>query len=103
MGFKMPSDFRLFKDTDETRTKLLAAKIDENKIMWSSVKSRQGYSKISTALRGKLYDWILNHPEIIDLHISNDTILIRNPINTREKYVLVSFYVIYPYRNYTMT
>ena len=103
LGFKMTSGFLLFKNADETRTKLLATKIDENKIIWSSVKLRQGYFKVSADLRKKLNDWILKHPYIINSPISNDTILIRNPINSNEKFILVSFHVIYQYKNYTMT
>ena len=49
------------------------------------MQSRKGYSKVSRALREKLYDWILKHPEIINSPISNDTILIRNPTNANEK------------------
>ena len=51
--FKMSSGIRLFREADETRSELLSTKIDENNIIWSSVKSRQEYSKVSPALRKK--------------------------------------------------
>ena len=85
LGFKMSTGIRLFREADETRTKLLSTRIEEKNIVWSSVQSRKGYSKVSPALREKLYDWILKHPEIINSPISNDTILIRNPTNANEK------------------
>ena len=57
MGFKKSSGFRLFEDADETRTKLLSTKIDENKIILSSVKSRKGYPKVFTDLRKNIWSY----------------------------------------------
>ncbi len=42
VGIKMSTGFRLFREADETRTKLLSTRIEENNIVWSSVQSRKG-------------------------------------------------------------
>ena len=85
VGIPLSTGFRRLKDADETRTMLLTTKINENNILWSSVKSRKGYSKVSIELRKKLFDWIIKHPDIVDSPLSNDTILIKNPSNSNEK------------------
>ena len=51
LGFKKTIGNWLFKDADETRTKILSTKNDENEIIWSPMKSRHEYSKVTTKLR----------------------------------------------------
>jgi hypothetical protein len=50
----------------------------ENNVSWSRVKQRQGFTKITPEIREKLNDWILAHPHVIQLPITNDTHLIGN-------------------------
>jgi hypothetical protein len=51
----------------------------EKGLMWSCVKNRKGYSKVSLSLRKSLLQWILDHPSVVPSPISKDTLLVRNP------------------------
>ena len=44
-------------------------------VRWSSVSARRKYSKISSALKERLHNWILCHPHVMKLPYYQDTLL----------------------------
>ena len=63
----------------KAKVKRKALSVKEKGLMWSRVRNRKGYSKISLSLRKALFQWILDHPSIVPSPISKDTLLVRNP------------------------
>jgi hypothetical protein len=59
----------------------------EKGLMWSRVKNRKGYSKISLSLRKSLLQWILDHPSVVPSPLSKDTLLVSNPDTGRKERV----------------
>ena len=64
---------------------LCNSKNKDVEILWSHVKHREKYQKVSEAIRRKLYDWIINHQCIFPSPSMNDTLLIQNRDNPLEK------------------
>ena len=58
---------------------------EERALSWSRVKLGRGYTKVSVELRKKLYDWVLDHPHVVNSPITNDTIIIRDEHNEKTR------------------
>jgi hypothetical protein len=46
--------------------------------VWSSVPSREGYSKVTPDIVEEFIKWILEHPDIVESPIAMDSILVWN-------------------------
>jgi hypothetical protein len=82
LGLKRTSGYRLLKNMSKKRSDLHN---DEYSVSWSTVKKRKGYSKVSPQLRKKLYEWFLNHPQVIASPIASDTLLLKDPDDPTKK------------------
>ena len=58
---------------------------DNREVLWSSVKKRSKYSKISDDLKKRVVNWLTDHPRIIQSPLANDVLLIKNPENPKQK------------------
>jgi hypothetical protein len=82
LGLPISTGYRLFKKAEEKR-KHIHMNDEERTVSWSRVKARKGYTKVSQELRKQLYEWVLDHPHVVNSPISNDTIIIKD--NNNEK------------------
>jgi hypothetical protein len=76
MGVPRSTGYRYLKIARKQRMETINGTIN---VPWSSVEKRKGYSKVSPELRKKLFEWINNHPHIVNSPISNDTLLVPDP------------------------
>ena len=44
----------------------------QGSILWSNIPKRRGYSKINQQVKEELFNWILQHPQVVVYPISND-------------------------------
>jgi len=52
---------------------------------WAAVRKRIGRKKVSPSVRKKLHEWIANHPHMIQSPVAKDTLLIRDPNDSKKK------------------
>jgi hypothetical protein len=76
MGLSKTTGYRYLSIAKKQRMETRNGTIN---VPWSSVEKRKGYSKVSPELRKKLFEWINNHPHIVNSPISNDTLLVPDP------------------------
>ena len=66
----------------QTKRKILFDQDDDSvEYLWSSVKKRKPYSKISLELRSKVIEWLKKHPHIIQSPNFNDTLIVKDKSN----------------------
>jgi hypothetical protein len=94
-GLKKTTGYRLLK---KSKTKRSAVRNDGTSVLWSTVEKRKGYSKVSPELRTKLYDWFLKHPQVIQSPIANDTLLLKDPDDPKNKIRVGKLLLQIPYR-----
>jgi hypothetical protein len=82
MGIPVSTGYRLMVNAEKKRRRL-SENIDSG-VSWSNVQSRKGYSKVSPEIRSKFLKWFMNHPNVIESPITNETILVHN-LATGEK------------------
>ena len=75
VGLPTSTASRMLKAAKAKRAKLTAR---EERISWSQVEARRGHSKITTEVRAKLHEWVLNHPRVVQSPIANDTLFVLN-------------------------
>jgi hypothetical protein len=51
---------------------------DNSNVSWLRVKPCKGFTKITPEIREKLNQWILDHPQVIQSPIRDNTLLIHN-------------------------
>ena len=81
--FDMPKStgYRKF-NLAQTKRKILFEQDDDSvEYLWSSVKKRKPYSKISLELRSKVIEWLKKHPHIIQSPNFNDTLIVKDKSN----------------------
>ena len=76
MGVPRSTGYRYLNIATKQRMEIRNGTIN---VPWSSVEKRKGYSKVSPKLRKRLFEWINNHPHIVNSPISNDTLLVPDP------------------------
>jgi hypothetical protein len=81
-GLKKTTGYRLLK---KMKVKHSDLRNEGAGVLWAAVQKRKGYSKVSPELRGKLYEWFLNHLQVIQLPIANDTLLLKDPDDANTK------------------
>jgi hypothetical protein len=84
MGIPLSTGYRLMANAEKKR-RLLSENIDN--VSWSNVQSRQGYSKVSPAIRSKFLEWFMNHPNVVESPITNETLLIHNLVTGQKERV----------------
>jgi len=57
-------------------------------VFWSIGRSRKGYSKITAEIKAALWKWILEHPDVVESPIANDTIKVIDPVNGKKDKVV---------------
>ena len=84
MGIPLSTGYRLMANA-ETKRRRLSENIDS--VSWSNVQSRKGYSKVSPAIRSKFLEWFMNHPNVVESPITNETLLIHNLVTGQKERV----------------
>ena len=74
---------RRVKKSKDRKTKFKVGAKEEG-LMYSRVKKRKGWSKVSKELQKNVVEWLKNHPSIVESPTIKDTILVRDA-NTGEK------------------
>ena len=68
-------------------------------IFWSSIPKRKGYTKINEQVKKYLYNWIIQHPQVVKSPIANN--FLKESIDGHSEPQLVSnFYYNYLSRNF---
>jgi hypothetical protein len=57
-------------------------------IRWSTGRSRKGYSKVTKEIQVSLRKWILEHPDVVESPIVNDTLRIWNPLSKKKDQIV---------------
>mmetsp|Transcript_5084 Transcript_5084/g.7971 ORF Transcript_5084/g.7971 Transcript_5084/m.7971 type:complete len:182 (+) Transcript_5084:2-547(+) len=83
LGMPYSTGWRRLREGKRQREAL--ASNEDRKIMWSQLKKKKGYSKVSEQLRKELQEWILDHPSVVPSPITNETLLIADPDNPTHK------------------
>jgi hypothetical protein len=76
MGVPRSTGYRYLNIATKQRMEIRNGTIN---VWLSSVERRKGYSKVSPELRKRVFEWINNHPHIVNSPISNDTLLVPDP------------------------
>ena len=74
---------RRVKKSKDRKTKFKVGAKEEG-LMYSRIKKRKGWSKVSKEFQKKVVEWLKNHPCIVESPTMNDTILVRDA-NTGER------------------
>ena len=84
MGIPLSTGYRVMANAENKRRRL-----PENKdgVSWSNVKSRKGYSKVSPEIRFIFLEWFMNHPNVVESPITNETLLVRNLVTGQKERV----------------
>jgi hypothetical protein len=89
IGLPFETGRRILYKAKKKRQNLKAAPVINNtdtRLCWSRTKSRKATRGISADVRAKLIRWIVDHPHVIPSPISNDTLLVFNPVTqTKER------------------
>jgi hypothetical protein len=84
MGIPVSTGYRLMANAEKKRRRL-SENIDS--VSWSNVQSRKGYSKVSPEVRSKFLEWFMNHPNVVESPIVNETILVKNIVTGQKERV----------------
>ena len=79
LNIPMSTAYRKLTDCKRKRKIIFSSVLDLNGMLWSHVKKRRKYSKVSDSLIKKIHKWIYEHPYIIPSPLAKDTLLIKNP------------------------
>jgi hypothetical protein len=76
LGMNYSSGWRFLRNGTAKRRLLTQG---DNNVSWSRVKPpHKGFTKITPEIREKLNQWILDHPQVIQSPIKDDTLLVHN-------------------------
>ena len=75
-GMSRATRYRLLDKAANARKQLMEK---VKGIRWSGGRSRKEYSKVTPQIRAALRKWILEHPDVVESPIVNDTLKVRNP------------------------
>jgi hypothetical protein len=84
MGIPVSTGYRLMANAEKKRRRL-SENIDS--VSWSNVQSRKGYSKVSPEVRSKFLEWFMNHPNVVESPIVNETIFVKNIVTGQKERV----------------
>ena len=87
LGFFRLTEFRLLSKSYKKRINLVISfNYERFDMIWSRIQKRKHYSKITDELKRLVFNWMNGHPCIINISLVNDTLLLKKPYNTKEKF-----------------